>query len=60
MIGLTSEVINNGLDSSEIETKNIWRKRKRGRGGGSGMSTTATYTQVENALILHWRYSQIL
>ena len=32
--GLTTEVLNNGLESSVIELNNRWRKRERKLGGG--------------------------
>ena len=44
-----------------IEAKIFWRKYEGGgRGGGEGLSVIYTYTQVENDLGLHLRYSEIL
>ena len=42
------------------EANNFWRKRERGIGGEEGLSMIATYTQVDNALGLNLRYSEIM
>ena len=59
--GLTTEVWNNGLDSSVIEAKKYLEiKREKGRGGELGLSMIATYIHVDNMLGLEFRYSEIL
>ena len=57
MRGSTTEVLNRGLDTSVIDSNNIWRNRERGIGGGEGLIMIKTYTQVENDLGIHLRYS---
>ena len=56
----TMELLNNGLNSSVVEAKNHWRKIERGRGLEESLSMIVTYSQVENALGLHLRYSEFL
>ena len=42
IIGSTTDVLNNGLDSSVIEVKNCWRKIEIGQGGEERLSMIAT------------------
>ena len=53
-------MMNRGMYTSVIEDNNKWKKRDGIRVGGKGLSMVATYTQVENALGLHLKYSNIL
>ena len=52
----TTEVLDNGLDSSVIEVNNCWSKIEMGWGGGEVLSMIVTYTQVDNELGLHLSY----
>ena len=45
MRGSTTEVLNRGLDTSVIDSNNIWRNRERGIGGGEGLSMVTIYNQ---------------
>ena len=59
--GSTTEVLNRGLDTLVIETNNRFIKREGWRVERvGGLSSVAMYTQVENALGMHLRYSRIL
>ena len=58
--GSTTEVLNRGLYTPVIDANNRWINREVGREGDEGLSMMVTYTQVENALGMHLRYSQIL
>ena len=60
--GSTIEVLNRVFDTSLIKANNRWRNMEGGGGGevGEGLRMLVTYTQVENALGMHLRYSRIL
>ena len=58
--GSTTEVLNRVLDTLVIYANNRWRNIDGGRGGFRGLRMVETYIQVENALGIHLRYSQIL
>ena len=58
--GYTKYVMKRGLYTSVIEASNRCINSEGGIGVGDGLSMVATYTQVENALGLHLRYSHIM
>ena len=58
--GSTTEALNIVLGGAVVEGKNCWRKNGNSNEGKSGLSMLATYTQVDNDLVLRLTYLEAL